>query len=450
MPDDVKMTFGGDARKLIAEQQKIIAKQDQVIRQTKRSARESRSASGSAASDLKSMAAGWVSVGAAIAGATRLMNTYYQQKRRNVANAQAAEQPLRALLQLSGGDQAQYARMMSAAQASAQQTGTDLATAAGWQFAMESMGLAGSRRTLAGLHMLGLDPGAMAEGVSTLQNAMGRRETGSARLLLNKMLAGSKVSKTGADQFGAAASQAAKTVGLVGGTDEELLSSLAILSTSTESASVAATQIDAFAAALMKRGMTGGLFANVRRIRALGLSDQELQKFFGRKEGVKGFLGLSDQMDRIAPLAGQLGSMRAGPGDYLSGLEAVGAADPLLSAALERRRARAGHDVAGAASELTRDARVDRTRRYLAEQGPLGAAGASAYDLVTGNAIGRGIRDYQDWQGEQLSRVPVVGDLVNMWMHPIDKFADAVEEMADAARAQKRAAEASNPNAHVE
>lgn len=299
---------------------------------------------------LKSLAGSYLGVQGAIAAVTKGLQMMRQEIERAKQIGASAEMPLAKLAQLSGGDPRQMRRMVTAAKRSAREGGMSVEQAAGLQFSLESMGLAGDRKLFAELYApSGGDVAPLAEGVATLRDAMGAGETGDTRALLNKLFTASAVSKTGVEQFAPAATIAAQTAGAVGASDEELMATLAYLSRSTKSAEVAGTQISAFSKGLIGTEYEGmGLLEAARAIDARSMSNEELQKFFGRIEGFKGFRGIMGQFSDIEALTGQLGAAQSAPRgrDAVSGIIGASRSVDEIRGAAAQRTARASADIA--------------------------------------------------------------------------------------------------------
>ena len=330
------------------------------------------------AMDLKAMALGYIGIGAAVAIASKALAKMNEIRERGAKRAKTAESSLQKLVQLSGGDTEELQYMMAGVRETSASQGVSLERAAGLQFALESNQAAGYRKRFGKTFQLLDDPAVAVESAATLQKAMGRGETGDLGQVLNKLFAAAAVSKTTVEQLGPAASQAAKSVGRLGGTDEEFLASLSQLSRSTKDVGVAATQIQSFADAILKRGIKAdGLLDAARQIQAMGIPDAKLQEFFGRKEGTKGFLNLVDQAGAIRGTTADLNRIDAerGENDLLGRLMKARASDPLLDQLRRGRIAEAPGNTFGAIAALQEQQIVDLEAREIERRFGSGGGG---------------------------------------------------------------------------
>ena len=340
------------------------------------------------ATDLKSMAAGYIGVQAAIRLASAALQKYNEIRQRGADRIRGAESSMQKLAQLSGGDPAQMARMTAAARLTAKTEGVSAGRGADLQFALESMGMAAHRKTFASTFRLADDPALLAGGAGTMQAAMGKAETGSARQVLNKLFGASAVSKTTVEEFAPAATTAARSVGRLGGSDEEFLAALAHVSKATKSADVGGTQIGAFADVMRKKGIGGsGLMAAARQVQAMGMDDATLIKWFGRKEGRKGYENMLALAGPIAGTTAELGRIDAerGPDDLLGRMLGARESDPQLKAARDLRLAEQPGNVYGGMSRLAEKELFESRQRWLEEQmgdDPAGRAIATGREVA--------------------------------------------------------------------
>ncbi len=249
------------------------------------------------------LVASWISVGTAISGATALLQKHNDTQVKSADRAKTARFSLGQLSQLAGGDQSEYARMISASKKTSAEAGIDLAPAADLQFQLESFGIADQRKMFARLVGTVSDSGALAEAAVTMQSAFGADETGSIRDVINKGLAASSISKTTLNDMLTSMSQAAPSLNQIGASDEEGLAALAVLSKARKSSDIAATEIEAISAVLMKKGLSGhGLFRGIGMMREelVGKTDEERVAYFGRKEAFKGFQTLIASLPALA------------------------------------------------------------------------------------------------------------------------------------------------------
>ncbi len=280
------------------------------------------------------LAAKWVSVGTAITAATALLRKHNELNDKAVNRARTSEFSLGSLSQLAGGKKEEMARMFAAAKKTSTDAGIPLEDAGRLQFNLESFGIAKFRKMFADLVGTVDDPSALAEASVTMQTAFGKKEAGGIRAIINKGLAASSVSKTTLNQMLTSMAQAAPGLKQVGSTDEESLAALAILSKARKSSDVAATELDALSAVMMKKGLGGkGLLGGMDAIKKAiaGKSDAEALKFFGRKEGYKGYQTLMVNMpDVLAAFKTVQAGNQVGAGDQVSGAISARRSVPIL------------------------------------------------------------------------------------------------------------------------
>jgi len=361
----------------IENKEKALEERTKRLAQTsKQGAQKSARANKGWSNSLTSVIGGYVSVAAVIGGATRALAALHAERKRGAQAGRDTFSPIAQLAQLAGGSKAEMNRMMAQARKSTG-AGMTLEQGAALQFSLESMGLAQHRQMFANLQGITQDPGLIAGGVATLQNALGRQETGGARAVLGKLLAASATSKTTLEEFAPSASVAAKQVSMIGGSDEEFLSALAHISKATKSSDVAATQIRAFATSTIKQGIGGiGLLGRAETLAAEGLSDQQLIKRLGRKEAVSGYKALLDQRAAIRATAAELHRVDAatgGAGDLVTATQQVFGSVPGLRATRATTAAEESYRLAEmdkfGVEQLRRDEAIARSKKWHIDSG---------------------------------------------------------------------------------
>jgi Phage-related minor tail protein len=333
-------------------------------------------------SSLGKMALGWVGVGSAIAGASALLAKHNELNDKAANRARSSEFSLGALSQLAGGDKKEMARMVSEAKKTSTGAGIGLDEAANLQFNLESFGIGDKREMFANLVGTVNDPSALAEAAVTMQTAFGKDEAGGIRAIINKGLAASSVSKTTLNQMLTSMSQAAPSLKQIGASDEESLGALAVLSKARKSSDVAATELDALSAVIMKKGLSGnGLLGGMGKIdkATAGMSDAEMLTYFGRKEGFKGYQTLKDNMPAVlsAGKTVQSGNI-TGDGDMVAG-------------AIEARRS---VDVVKAME----DTRISKQRKEQVNMDDKAVGELTALQMVNNETTNAIKRDEAGWQ----------------------------------------------------
>ncbi|HRU04329.1 MAG TPA: hypothetical protein P5137_00980 [Candidatus Brocadiia bacterium] len=350
---NVTMTFDAETAKLVNAFMTVENKQKALEERTRRLAEASKTSSDDAVKSIEAwgrkaatLVSSYVSISAAISAAKNALAAYNAEQAKAAESARADAMPLGKLAQLAGGEPERMKKLVERAR-SMTRFGMSVPQGADLIFALESMGLGGGQHDAAFGQQYGVleSPARFAEGVATLQAAMGVKETGGVGNVMNKLFAASAVSKTTLEEFAPAATVAAKTAAGAKTTDEELLAALAHMSKSTRSADVAATEIAAFAKSTIKRGMSEpGLLARAKAIQAKGYSEKQLvNKVFGRMEAYKGYKGLLEQSADIEATIADLGRVDRETGtdkDLAARIAASRiAADPRLYAEQQARQA---------------------------------------------------------------------------------------------------------------
>jgi len=351
----VVMTFDAETAAFVQKAMRAKDAVDDLERKAESMKAKGKRSFDASVESLTKVAAGWFGVSQAIGVATKALDSYEEKRKRASQTGRENEMALGQLAQLSGGSGAEMRRMMAGARASVRGEGMSIEQAAGLQFSLESMGKGNQRGLYARFHGIA-DPKSLVESVSTMQAAMGTQETGGDLQVLAKLFAASAQSKTTLQEFAPAATMAAKTAQLVGGTDEEVLGALASLSKSTKSADVAGTQIDAFARALIgKKEFEGmGIMGAAQAIQAKGWSNARIRKFFGRVEGFKGYQNIISQRGEIEGNIAAMNQAGAAPEDYLAGIISSREADPMMRQ-LRRTRIAEGREQLGEMGVLGED-----------------------------------------------------------------------------------------------
>jgi len=328
---------------------------------------------------LKSVNAMHVAIAAAIAVGTKALIKQNAERERSKELAKESARGMGELGQVARSP-AELKMLVNEARKSMLEEGMTREEAGRLQFALQSSGKRSQRRTFARLYGMA-DPTQMLENVNTLQGSMGMREgmreTGRSNQVLDKLLTASGATKTNITDLGAAAASAGKTAGMVGASDEELLAAIAVMARGDASADVVSTQVQALAAAAAKSGEIktgGGLMDIVSQIEGKKLNEGQLYKLLGRKEAVKGFLGLSQSRGEVQSLTGTLqgvdAAAAAGTGDVTG--QRVRAMREVFGTQRLERQMRARKEIAKediASRELKRQALLDITEAQGLEAG---------------------------------------------------------------------------------
>jgi hypothetical protein len=399
----------GDEAKAVAAFLKVVDAQKKTedgSRQIHRqSVMTSDALTGMARAGLAEMTA-WVgsiaSVTAAAALAKQMFTDLAAERRRAAEDIRKEAPGAGRLAQLAGGDPGKMRAMMEEADRSRREHGLTADEAHNLQFALMSMGEEKEREYFAGFKGIA-DPRGLVESVSTIKAAFGEGPTGGTRAIANRMIAAAGLSKTTIEQFGPAVTIAAQTTREIGGTDAELLGTMAIMSRATKDADVAGTQVAALEKTLIKQGLGGkGILAGVDRIQkvidgldpkkaiklfadnaedltaAAGMTDEQLEemmhgkmkpedipKFFGRLEGFKGYRLIQLQRGAIDQAVAEIAKegQFVGEGDLAERTKAAFLAQPSLAAvkagSITAQQLEMGREGVLGIPQLTREQTID-------------------------------------------------------------------------------------------
>lgn len=260
---------------------------------------------GRAVSSVASYAAGFLSLTSAISAATQALQYHNQIKQAAAQKQRSSRAGLAQLSQLASTPEELQALVDEAHYAYSQGLGESVNDGGGIVFSLDSAGVkdARQRQMFIDLAANGIvaDSAMFAESATTLQDAVGRQETGNYIDVVSKAFAASSASPSTADELLNAAAGAGGTATRLGISDEELLAAVATVASPAGGASEGGTQIDALFAAMEKQGGFQGLSLreSLQRIQGMGLEGGELLKYFGRKEGLAGFDSLVKNLDKF-------------------------------------------------------------------------------------------------------------------------------------------------------
>lgn len=351
---NVKFNLEADEAKAVQAFLRVVDAQKKAEGQFRRTADEGKKQSLSfdkGAMALAKYAGGFFTLGTAIGVANKALQFHNAEIDKASSRTRNSEYGLAALSQLAGGDENEMRRMVDEAKKTVATAGIDRTAAAKLQFNLESFGIADQREMFAELIGTIADPSASAEAAVTLQQAFGKEEAGSIRSIMNKGFAGSAVTKTDVNALLSNAAQIAPGVAAVGGTDEEAISSLAVLSKARRSAEIASSEIKALTRTLMRRGMDkDGLFAGMDQIEkaTANMSGEDKLKFFGDVEGFQAFSTLQQSRSELTSAyeSTQKGN-EVGDNDQVAGAIRVRRAQPEIYSAEQLRIAEQASAEAG-------------------------------------------------------------------------------------------------------
>lgn len=317
--------------------------------------------------DLLAWAAGFGTLSAAVGLAKKAIAQLNAERERGATAGKEAEPGFSKLAQLAGGDQQRLAAMIASTKQTMAETGMPAEKAAQLQYALESEGMQGGRKMFAETTKIGVDPTQMVEAVDQMATIFGD-QAGSQRQILNQLVATGKTSGTGVSELAPYAVSAAQASKELGGTMDELLATLGVMSHVSRSTKLAASDIESLSKALIAAqpklpgagqgamfGMPGaeakpsGMISTIQAIQKMGLSPAELEKLLGGQGAAMAFRAVSEQLPTIQAARGGLAAAKAGTGgaeDLLTGMVKTVEGTPLLAGVQRARQAKAAADIA--------------------------------------------------------------------------------------------------------
>lgn len=249
---------------------------------------------------LAGYAAGFVSVGAAAANLTRMLQEQRELQRELAEGFRAGSATSGTLSQLAGGDQAKLDRLQAMARKTyAEGAFADRADANRLMFELESAGIATEANRAFFSKLAGVEPETtpVIQAVGKMQSAFGD-EAGSAKDIVSKAFAAAGP-VTGASPSAMLTANlrgmaSAKQLGL---SDEELAAAVSVLAQQSDSPEVAGTQVASLLRSLQKQGFVEqhagkSLTEMLDVIREMGMDTPEQIEYFGRQEAARAFAGL--------------------------------------------------------------------------------------------------------------------------------------------------------------
>ncbi len=301
---DLNLEITGDADQAMRELDRLMKRQQAVIgklRATNRVAKQtgqatSKAFGGTALSNIQSYLKGVVGVAAGFGLATKALREFRQMEKEAATRITDVASGRRALLQVAD-DTPELQRLNAIVAVLREQQGLSDVEAYKLTFAAKSAGQLKNAALFAQLKQIGFDPEAGIESVQKIQAAFGGRAgAGSAREILNEVLAAAGPSPVMAPKIARAASTATAQFSAIGGTATELLAMLSIQSETFKTPEAAAQMIKSVSDQVKKKrhliktdeGLTG-----LELLRALKRYGTEGKLFdeSGKRVDYKKFLG---------------------------------------------------------------------------------------------------------------------------------------------------------------
>ena len=252
------------------------------------------------------LAAGWVSVGSAVTIATQAVQKMNEANDRAAETSKQIDFSRSSLTQIAKGP-ADLNRMIKEAEKTAIETGMDLVKAENLQYALETQRSGKDRAMVAALDRSigGRSLDVMASYATARAAFKGGDEIGTAGEFINKAFTAALQTNFRGEQLMGGIPQLASLAKMNRLTDEEVMSLLAITAQTAGSVGKGATQAEGILTTMFKRGHGGkGLGVGLREmfLETRDLQGEDLQKYFGRKEGMVGFANVRDNSEWLARL----------------------------------------------------------------------------------------------------------------------------------------------------
>lgn len=275
--------------------------------------------------------------------ATNVLGRAFDSLRQQMEAADRAAERLRGQeagakrLQQVSGSATEFQLLRARAEQIALAEGVDFNRAASIVFQAKSQGLLGDLGVLASTQGF-TDAEAIITAVGKQRSVFGD-EAGTTQQTISKLLAAAAESDVSVERIASSAAVAAANVQRQGGTDEELLGFLSVLSPAFKSPDVAASRINAMASvfareeALRGRGLLGGIEA----FQALPTEERD-RLLAGRQEFAEAITPTLTNLQRIQAQIGSIQRENQTTQALQQQLDII-AADPRLQAVRERNRA---------------------------------------------------------------------------------------------------------------
>jgi hypothetical protein len=273
------------------------------------------------------------------------MKAIVELRKEAAASDRSAEMSEGSLAEVAGGDPEKYKALVKQSRGIAATAGMDRNRAAALIFAAASAGSLDQVDTFAQLHGQGIvsDPEQLMRATQTIQTAMGKGN-GSLRDITSKLLAAGEHSPQKIAQLGPAAALAGVNAQSAGVNVDELLSAVAVESKATGDSSIAATMQKSLQKTLaaLKGGKPGeggietdeeghildqkaqalrndartvlaksadkSLMGQLHAIEGMKLDPQQMQKLFGRQEGLMAYQLLLRNEGEFKQAVGDVGA----------------------------------------------------------------------------------------------------------------------------------------------
>lgn len=343
------------------------------------------------------MAAGFLSVNAAVQLFTNTMQEALEIRRELAQNTQESAVSFGELSQVSQDSRDAAILRNRARELRSSGAVGSLDTGANVAFSLRSAGLDDDFEAFKQIGQSNLvsDLGELIKSVATVRNAFGAESTGDAEAIVSKALVASGVSPANINQILTATAQTGAAASQAGISDEETFSGIAILSAQLGTTEQARTRLNSLFRSVRTEGIEGGSLQGVLTSIRDRLNQGETfeQVLGGRAEAVEAFTLLERDMGLLERTT--LGVQRGNNGDALQERVRRVFDDPAVAAALSLRQAQGARDVQGELLGAQQNLRDAAFQSALAIDSLLGRGSVD-------QAISKGIRSTVNFFGGEV------------------------------------------------
>lgn len=198
------------------------------------------------------------------------------------------------------------------------------------------------------------DISTLAGAARTILASVGPKEAGNLRQILAKSFAAGVVGKGSVEQIMQATASTGSMGRFLGISDEELFAAIALLSTSTGEPMTGATALESFLISTAEKPEFEGmnLLQRIKHVQQKKLTAGQLKEFLGRKEAVRGFAELENQLLSVGDRPGYtdlLVTIQKANQDLSTIQKKLDIQDAVRESALAAQQAQAEIDVKGQA-----------------------------------------------------------------------------------------------------
>jgi hypothetical protein len=313
----------------------------------------------------------------AIGTVTEALDFMNQQAERGAQSLQKLEGPSKSLVQITS-NLMEMQKARGQAMALASKYGLTNEQAIGLMVSARNRGMEGESDLFGQVSSFTARPEGMVDAVADLQDAFGKQKSGGARTLMNQLLAGAEKSKLNLENFAEPTVSNAGFVSSIGGSPEELMGSMSVLSGVLGTGERAAMRIGRGAATFKKMGLDkeGGLIGAFKKFQQL--PEDERKKAAGESMEMAQFVeAFGSNLGDIEQRTKEIGAAGRAPrsADYVARSVDIAERDPYLSSVKRERATAAAREAAEmpyGESRLRAEARINEAMTNSIQSGDRG------------------------------------------------------------------------------